>query len=305
MEQQVLQLLEATTSPNSEAIRNAEQSLKAQYPNSEFPFALLTIASHNDIAIGLRQASLLQLKQFVGATWSPSFDDDFKGIVYLNDEAKSRLRQAVFVLATNEGVDGAIDHKINTAAASVTSKIANADFPDSWPELLPNLLQIITGTGADLQVHGALRVLSELVDSGFTEEQFFAAARDLVSGLQKVATNNSRSPIVRAMAMSVFRACFDMLEMVMEDHKVAVKGFLDESLQSWMPFFINTIKSPLPSPPSKDDELKGDAIMSQWRGCVALKLQVVKVEMHDAKTCFPTDPYSRHLRRSRQCMSKL
>jgi hypothetical protein len=277
MEQQVLQLLEATTSPNSEAIRNAEHSLKSQFSSPEFPFALLTIASHNDIAVGLRQASLLQLKHYVGATWSPSLEEDFKGVIYLNDEAKTRLRQAVFALATNDGVDGAIDHKVNTAAASVASKIANADFPDSWPELLPNLLHIITGTGADVQVHGALRVLSELVDSGLTEDQFFAAARDLVSGLNNVATNSNRVPIVRAMAMSVFRACFDMLEMVMEDHKVAVKSFLDESLQSWMPFFVNTIKSPLPSTPTKDDELKNNGAMSLWRGSIALKLQVVKV----------------------------
>jgi hypothetical protein len=72
---------------------------------------------------------------------------------------------------------------------------------------------------------------------------------------------------------------------------VAVKGFLDESLQSWMSFFVDTIKSPLPSSPSKDDELKGDAIMSQWRGSIALKLQVVKVQTHHAKTRFPADPY--------------
>ena len=305
MEQQVLQLLEATTSPNSEAIRNAEHSLKSQYPNSEFPFALLTIASHNDIAIGLRQASLLQLKQYVGATWSPSLEEDFKGVVYLNDESKARLRQAVFALATNEGVDGAVDHKVNTAAASVASKIANADFPDSWPELLPNLLHIITGTGADIQVHGALRVLSELVDSGFTEEQFFAAAQDLVSGLHNVATNSNRVPIVRAMAMNVFRACFDMLEMVMEDHKVAVKSFLDESLQSWMPFFVDTIRSTLPRTPTKDDEFKNNGAMSLWRGSIALKLQVVKVRTHSAKTHHLANPYCRLSRRSRRCMSKL
>jgi importin-9 len=285
MEQQVLQLLEATTSPNSEAIRNAEHSLKSLYSSTEFPFALLTIASHNNIALGLRQAALLQIKQYVSATWSSTFEDDFKGTIYLNDEAKARLRQAVFVLATNEGVDGAIDHKINTAAASVASKIANADFPESWPDLLPHLLQIITGSGPDIQVHGALRVLSELVDSGFSEEHFFAAARDLVSGLQNVANNTNRNPTVRAMAMSVFRACFDMLEMVMEDHKVAVKGFLDESLQSWMPFFVDTIKSPLPNAPSKDDDTKGNGPMSLWRGSIALKLQVVKVRNCDyAKT---------------------
>lgn len=277
MEQQVLQLLAATTSPNSEAIRNSEHTLKSLYSNTEFPFALLNIASHTDVAIGLRQAALLQLKQYVAATWSPSFEEDFKGTVFLNDEAKARLRQTVFVLSTNEGVDGAIDHKINTVAASVASKIANADFPESWPELLPSLLQIITGSGADVQVHGALRVLSELVDSGFSEEQFFAVARDLVSGLQNVAVNVTRNPTVRAMAMNVFRACFDMLEMVMEDHKVEVKGFLDESLQSWMPFFVNTIKLPLPDAPSKENESKGNGAMSRWRGSIALKLQVVKV----------------------------
>lgn len=277
MEQQVLQLLEATTSPNSEAIRNAEHGLKSLYSNIEFPFALLTIASHSDIALGLRQAALLQLKQYVSATWSPGFEDDFKGTVYLSDEAKTRLRQAIFVLATNEGVDTAIDHKINTAAAAVASKIATADFPESWPELLPRLLQILISPGQDIEVHGALRVLSELVDNGFSEEHFFAAAPDLVVGLRTVATNDTRNPTVRAMAMSVFRACFDMLEMVMEDHKVAVKGFLDDSLQSWMPFFIGTIKSSLPNAPRKEDETKGNGAVSQWRGSIALKLQVVKV----------------------------
>ena len=277
MEQQVIQLLEATTSPNSEAIRNAEHTLKSLYSNTEFPFALLTIASHQDVAIGLRQAALLQLKQYVSATWSPAFEEDFKGTVSLSDAAKASLRHSVFVLATNDSVAGAIDHKVNTAAASVASKIANVDFPDSWPDLLPNLLQLITGSGADIQVHGALRVLSELVDSGFSEDQFFAVARDLVSGLQSVATNKQRNPTVRAMAMNVFRACFDMLEMVMEDHKVEVKGFLDESLQSWMPFFVVTIKTALPNVPSLDDESKANGAMSQWRGSIALKLQVVKV----------------------------
>ena len=118
---------------------------------------------------------------------------------------------------------------------------------------------------------------TELVESGFSEEQFFAVARDLVNGLQTVALNANRKPIVRAMAMSVFRACFDTLEMVMEDHKVAVKGFLDEALKGWMPFFVDTIKLVLPEPPAEVDETKEEGLPSQWRGLIALKLQVVKV----------------------------
>ena len=158
-----------------------------------------------------------------------------------------------------------------------TGLVPDLDFPEAWPELLPTLLQIISGTGPDSQVHGALRVLSELVESGFSEEQFFAVARDLVNGLQIVALNTERKPIVRAMAMSVFRACFDTLEMVMEDHKIAVKGFLDEALKGWMPFFVDTIKLVLPEPPAEADETKEEGLPSQWRGLIALKLQVVKV----------------------------
>ena len=166
------------------------------------------------------------------------------------------------------------------AASLVASKIASVDFPEQSPELLPTLLHIIAGNGTDEQVQGALRVLSELVESGFSEDQFFAIARDLVGGLHHIVTNGGRKPILRALAMSVFRACFDTLEMVMEEHKVAVRSFLDEALKNWLPFFVETIKTELPEPPTEDEETKEEGLPSQWRGLIALKLQVVKVSSY-------------------------
>jgi truncated hemoglobin YjbI len=277
MEQEVLHLLEGTTSAQEGTRKSAELTLLHLYNNADFPFALLSISTHTDIASYLRQAALLSLNRYVQATWSPKFDEDFKGTVVLTDEGKAGVRAQVLSICTSDIVAATDDRKVKNAASLVASKIASVDFPEEWPELLPTLLQIISGTGPDSQVHGALRVLSELVESGFSEEQFFAVARDLVNGLQTVALNANRKPIVRAMAMSVFRACFDTLEMVMEDHKAAVKAFLNEALNGWMPFFVETIKLVLPEPPPEADETKDEGLPSQWRGLIALKLQVVKV----------------------------
>lgn len=277
MEQEVLHLLEATTSTQEGTRKSAELTLLHLYTNADFPFALLSISKHTDVASYLRQAALLSLNRHVQATWSPKFDDDFKGTVVLTDEGKAGVRAQVLSICISDDVAVSDDRKVKNAASLVASKIASVDFPESWPELLPTLLQSISGTGPDSQVHGALRVLSELVESGFSEQQFFAVARDLVNGLQAVALNANRKPIVRAMAMSVFRSCFDTLEIVMEDHKVAVKGFLDEALKDWMPFFVETMKTVLPEPPAEADETKEEGLPSQWRGLIALKLQVVKV----------------------------
>ena len=283
MEQEVLHLLESTTSVQEATRKSAELTLLHLYNNADFPFALLSISTHTDIASYLRQAALLSLNRYIQATWSPKFDEEFKGTVVLTNEGKASVRAQVLSICTSDDVAASDDRKVKSAASLVASKIASVDFPEAWPELLPTLLQIISGNGPDSQVHGALRVLSELVESGFSEEQFFAVARDLVNGLQAVALNANRKPIVRAMAMSVFRACFDTLEMVMEDHKVAVKAFLDEALKGWMPFFIETIKLVLPEPPAESDETKDEGLPSQWRGLIALKLQVVKVGLSTAQ----------------------
>jgi len=277
MEHEVIQLLQSTQARDDTTRRAAELSLLHLYTDPNLPIVLLSISTHNDLAEHIRQAALLTLNRVVLATWSPKFDGDFKGTIVLDEEAKAKVRHHVLAISTGDDGGQAGNRKVRNAASLVASKIAGVDFPDAWPDLLPHLLQILSGGTSDLQVHGALRVLTDLVESGFSEAQFFAVARDLVSGLQNVATNAQRKPILRALAISVFRACFDTLEMVMEDHKIAVKAFLDQALQGWMAFFIETLRVKLPETPRENDEKQEDGLPSQWRGLIALKLQVVKV----------------------------
>ncbi|OKL64018.1 hypothetical protein UA08_00243 [Talaromyces atroroseus] len=283
MEQELLQLLTATQSPAAVTRKSAELQLLHSYSNEAFPLSLVAIASHESVDAALRQSALTVLRTFVVASWSPLLDE-FKGQVLVNDANKATLRNALLNLATTTETN----RKVKALASYVVSKIAAADFPEEWPELLPSLLHIISDpTCSDGALHGALKVLMDLVDTGFSEEQFFNIARDLVSTLFAVATNESRKTILRALAISVFRSCFDTLEMVLEQHKAAVKQFMDEALTGWSPFFLSVMKLPLPQRPTEEEESKESEIPSQWRGLIALKLQAVKTVMK-IRMVFPT-----------------
>lgn len=274
MEQELLPLLADTQSPAADARKAAELRLLRLYTNEAFPLSLAAIASHNSVPANLRQSALSVLRTFIQAAWSPLLDE-FKGQVLINDANKVQIRRVLLELATTADVS---ERKVKSAASYAVSKVASADFPEQWPELLPTVLHVINDPGStDGALHGALKVLLDLVDTGFSEEQFFNVARDLVSSLFAIATNELRKPILRALSISVFRSCFDTLEMVLEQHKTAVKQFMDEALGGWSPFFLNVMKASLPQPPTEDEESKETEIASQWRGSVALKLQVVKV----------------------------
>lgn len=163
----------------------------------------------------------------------------------------------------------------------MVSKIASVDFPEQWPNLLPTLLHIIPNA-SDSQLHGALKVLSDLVDDCLSEDQFFAVARDIVNVVYDVALNEGRKPLLRALAVSVFRGWFDIMGMVKDEHGPEVKEFANEVLTAWSPFFQDIMKKPLPAKPQGGDEgyesNTGDQ-PDMWRGLIALKLQVVKTLM--------------------------
>ncbi len=276
MEQQVLDLLAATLEPNA-AIRNdAERHLEQLYANQAFPISLISIASHNSVSIALRQAALLTLKTLVLKTWSPSLDD-YAGAVLIDDATKDQIRQSLLSIATSTEEE----KKIVGAASYVVSKIASADFPETWPTLLPTLLQLVRQTN-DTQLHNILVVLGNLVEDGFDEEQFSETAVELVKCLYDVAVDGGKKFTSRALAISIFRACFDTMEMVYQTNKVSVKQFMQDASDAWSPFFIEVLKMPLPYVPSEEQEGQMGPAAMDWRGVVALKTQVVKVSFTES-----------------------
>jgi hypothetical protein len=168
------------------------------------------------------------------------------------------------------------------------SKIANVDFPEQWPNLIPALLHLIPNA-TEAQLHGALKVLVDLVEDALNEDQFFSVARDIVNTVYNVAVNPGRNSMLRALAVSVFRGCFDIMDMVKDEHGQDVRNFADEVLKAWLPFFLETMKTGLPPRPKADEQgyenSRGDQ-SDIWRGIIALKLQVVKTLMK-IRSVFP------------------
>jgi importin-9 len=106
-------------------------------------------------------------------------------------------------------------------------------------------------------------------------------ARDIVKVVTDVALNEGRKAILRALAIAVFRGCFDLMDIVKEDHLKEVKGFAEEILKSWNPFFIQVLKARLPEVADRPTTQP-----ESWNSHIALKLQVVKTLLK-IKTVFP------------------
>jgi len=279
MEQQVLDLLAATLDPSGPIRIDAERRLEQLYTNDAFPMSLISIASHKSIELQHRQAALLYFRKVVLKTWSPSIDD-FEGPNVMSDAIKEQVRQSIFSIATA----GDEEKKVTAVASYLVSKIASVDFPDQWPTLLPTLLNLVPHAN-DTQLHGVLVVLGDLVDDGLDEERFAACAAELMRGLYDVATNDQKKLMSRALAVSMFRSSINTMESIYQTNPAAVELFMQSASEAWVPFFIETVKSPLPAMPSELDE-PGSPGIRGWRGVVALKTQAVKA-LEKIHTVFP------------------
>jgi len=69
--------------------------------------------------------------------------------------------------------------------AYAISRIAQHDWPESWPHLFDSLLENLR-SGDSKQVHGAMHVLSEFIRNDITDQQFPIVAPVLFPELFKI-----------------------------------------------------------------------------------------------------------------------
>lgn len=262
MDEQLVRLLASTQLPQEGPRKQAEIDLIRAKTNPDFPLSLARIGSHPQATVEIRQSALTYLRKFVEENWSPEQTDGIP--IPIADPVKDQLRQAVLQLVLNDENE----RKVKVAASYVVSKIAIVDFPHQWPALLPSVLGVMPA-GTDAQLHGALRILQDLVEESLTDEQFFSVARDIIKACHDVALNENRKQTHRSLAVLVLRSCFDLMDIVKDDHKTEVRAFADEVLRGWLPFFQQVIATDLP-------ERDASPTSMSWYGPIALKIQVVR-----------------------------
>ncbi|SPN99886.1 related to importin9 [Cephalotrichum gorgonifer] len=264
MDDELIQVLTNTQSSEQPIRHQAELALNHAKRNPAFPVSLANVAAHTSVDTSIRQSALTSLRQFIEANWNPE-DNYGATAIDVSEEVRAQLRRVLLELTLSPEEN----RKVKISSSYVVGKMALHDLPDNWPELLPTLLNVIS-TGTDSQVHGALRTISDIVEVSLSEDQFFSMARDIVKALTVVALNENRTPSIRALSISVFRACFDLIDIVKDVHPKEVKAFGEELLEQWGPFFLQVLKARLP------DERVTSGQPTSWNGLIMLKLQVLK-----------------------------
>ena len=277
VEEQALELLRATQSPNQASRKNAEENLDRLKSKDDFAGALVTIGGHSELSVNDRLSALINLKKTINLAWSTG-QDDYEGGELISNEARESIRSRLLSIVFG----GNVDSKITSAAANDIAKIARSDFPEEWPNLLDSILGQLPQSGDD-QTHAILVVLDELLSDGLEENSFYACANIIILALHQVATNDQKKLMVRAQAINVFRQCFDFVENLKDKEEQEIRTFTQTVCEAWSPFFLQVVQSPLPEHPSAEDEDKGTSeVAHHWRGVVALKIQVLLVGwLHD------------------------
>ncbi|MCJ1435207.1 hypothetical protein MMC27_004579 [Xylographa pallens] len=270
MENQLLAILAATQSSEAPPRLAAEQQLKGLYSDEAFPGALVAIGAHPDVALPERLVALVVLKQLVGIGWS-SVLEEFEGKILFNDDVKLDIKNRLLAIV----FDGSVNSKVINQTAVIVSKIARAEFPEDWPTLV-DLLLSQQSTANDAVTEAILIVLSELIQDGLDEDQFYLSAPGLVKFFHGVATDGSKKLLVRAHALNVFKMCFDSVETLKDREEIGIREFVREICESWLSFFKDVLNEGMPTLPTVEQENEAEnEVATTWRGVIALKIQVI------------------------------
>lgn len=96
------------------------------------------------------------LKQFIKAHWTPEAKHFEEPVV--GDEEKAAIRRDLVA-----GL-GDSDSRMRAAVGMAVAGIAKWDVPAAWPQLLGQLVTVISERKDQRAVHGAVRCLSMFVD---------------------------------------------------------------------------------------------------------------------------------------------
>ncbi|KAH6916745.1 armadillo-type protein [Coprinopsis sp. MPI-PUGE-AT-0042] len=263
----IADVLTATLNPDASTRISAELKLAELFAIPETGLALSQLALAQDAEISLRQMTCITLRKYIRERWSPFFPS-FKGAAP-SPELKAQVRQALF-----HGLSDP-NRKIRSLTAHALSSIANCDWPDEYPDLLQNLISLLSAGSPD-SVHGAMQVFTEFIHSDLTEDQILPVLRQLLPVLLTILGSTEHSAPTRARTVAVFRQCVTALYMVKDQYTDAV----NEATTSILPVWLEAFKVLL-----NVDEFQGMIGASNWDNLL-VRIQIFKT-LDIIHTSFP------------------
>ncbi|KAK4430148.1 Importin-9 [Sesamum alatum] len=190
----------------------------------------------------LQQASLqpaVLLKQYIKKHWNEDEEGFEHPVVPTNEKAS--IRGLLLALLDDPY------KKMCTAVSVAVSTIAQYDWPDDWPELVPFLLSLINDQTKLNAVHGALRCLA-LISSDMDDKMVPKIVPVLFPCLYTIVSSPQvYDKCLQSRALSIVYNCTSMLGVMSGVYKTETSSLMLPMLQPWMEQFSSILKHPVPS----------------------------------------------------------
>ncbi|KAL4375412.1 hypothetical protein AHAS_Ahas05G0279200 [Arachis hypogaea] len=240
-QQWLLNCLSATLDPNHEVRTFAEASLNQASLQPGFGSALTKVAANKEFAMGL---PAVLLKQFVKKHWYEG-EDAFEPPVVPDDEKE--IVRRILLLALDDG-----HRKICTAIGMAVASIAVYDWPESWPDLLPVLLNLINNQTNLNGVHGAMRCLA-LLCADLDDKMVPTLIPAMFPSLMTVVSSPQIYDMyIRSKALSIVYSCTSVLGTMAGVYKTETSSLILPMIKPWMQQFSSILEIPV-QPENPDD----------------------------------------------------
>eukprot|EP00850_Spirogloea_muscicola_P022721 SM000308S11831 [mRNA] locus=s308:17944:27143:- [translate_table: standard] len=233
----LLQRLEATMSADQATRRTAEQALAAASEQQGYGVVLTRMVTQQGVDVHIRQISFRLL--YVKEHWQEGDEHYRPPSVSAEDKAimKALLPAALEVR----------ERRLQTAIGMAIIAIAQFDWPQEWPELMPILVESIADPSNQLRVHGALQCLAMLSDD-IDDTQLPLLVPKLFPVLYSILTSDQVYPSsVCQRALYVLRNCIAMLGVMSGHYQEEIRYLMTPMLPQLIKYFCSILTPPLPS----------------------------------------------------------
>ncbi|KAI8066912.1 armadillo-type protein [Gongronella butleri] len=257
MDESVYETLVGVTNSDANIRMAAETRLKELANAPEYSVSLARLTVNKDLPVPHRQLAALSLKSYVDSYWSAKNDR------FVGPEPPQQSKEAVRHIIITGLADS--ESRIRVVSAYVVSKIAHDDFPEEWGNLLDILFSYLKSNNAD-SVHGAMRVLLEMVKKDISVQQLPTIGPSLVPELFTVLTSdNVYSFRTRGRAVTIFSSCIEMLSTLREENPTLADQMVGPILPQWLQAYSTILNHHVQDNAEKASEeygLKMDVIKS-------------------------------------------
>ena len=222
----VIQLMNAVLFGTDADRTSATQQLQSLFEAPGFIQLLAQLLLNPSVPTHFRQLAGTLLRDACRSHWN---------VVAPGDQAELRKLIIPCIADSNS--------RLRTAAGAVVAAIAKHDFPERWPELLPQIHDYLVSSNEQV-VSGALRCF-QMIAEQLSDKELMPVLQTISPVLLGLFSAPTASKRIRARCTIIFHKLLDLLGMVKSQFPKEANAVLKQILPGWLPHLATTLTSPV------------------------------------------------------------